>query len=1018
MKSTNIKWSSWLRVMGVISFAFCLHAQAFSQRINVSGTVSDQDTGDPVPGATILIQGQSQGTVTDIDGRYSLSAPSDAVLEFSYVGYQRVDESVNGRSVINVSLPVDVRALEEVVVVGYGTQKKSDVTGAIATVDDKTINEIPATDVALALQGRVAGVDFQRTSAKPGSDMQIRIRGNRSLGSPDGESNNPLIVLDGIPFSGSLNSINQGDIESINVLKDASATAIYGSRGSNGVILITTKKGTAGRSRLTYNGYFGVSTPLAQYDVFDGDEYAEYVTIAGTNPLTADEQESIAAGREVNWQDLLTEDNGIIQNHEIGFSGGTEKTQYLASASYFQETNAMPGQEFQRYSLRLNLDHQATNRIKIGMNMFSSYAERDGQGVNYFGSLLSYSPLMKPRNEDGSVNENLYAGHIDEPFNINPLLYLDEELFEDKRRTLQSFASLYGEVEIVEGLRYRLNVGLDLEFNRRGDFEAERLDAQTTNSANISNGHQWSYTLENLLLYDKTFNDVHAFSFTGLFSVQELESSTSRFGTTALTADYLQFYNFNQASTTIADGNLSDAQKYTKWGLLSYMARINYTYDSRYALTLTGRVDGSSRLAEGNKWFVYPAAAFAWNVNNEAFMSDAGIVSDLRVRLGWGRTSNQAIQPFQSLGRLSPINYSFGPDGGELGYFVSNLPNPDLTWEFTTTTNFGVDFGFLEDRINGSIEFYQQDTEEILQTRELPIVSGVSGGFQQNVGETRNRGVEITLGGVVVAPNTIDGFRWEVDANFFAYREEITQLVDTLTRDVANGWFVGEPIDAVFDYRKVGIWQLGEQDEIDAFDPGRLPGDIRVADVDGDGIRTDQDRTILGTLNPDWAAGVTNRFYFKGADLSVVLFGRVGGLIVSRLHQNQSLEGRRNHLDLDYWTPDNPTNAYPRTGDQFPQYQSTMGYFSGTYWKIRTLSLGYTIPRNVLSSISLGDARVYMTVNNPFRAFGSELVDAGGLDPEPNRRGGTRTPGFGNRLTYDADAPIMTSYIFGVNLTF
>ena len=343
----------------------------------------------------------------------------------------------------------------------------------------------------------------------------------------------------------------------------------------------------------------------------------------------------------------------------------------------------------------------------------------------------------------------------------------------------------------------------------------------------------------------------------------------------------------------------------------------------------------------------------------------------------------------------------FGVDGGELGYLVNNLPNPDLSWEFTNTINFGVDFGMLNNRVTGSIDMYKQKTDDILQTRVLPWTAGVRGDFQQNVGKTENQGLEVTLDGTIIEPAQADGFRWDANLNFTTYKEEITQLFDTLSRDVGNGWFVGEPIDVVYDYQKVGIWQSGEQDLIDAFDPGRVPGDIRVADLDGDGIRTDNDRTVLGSLNPDWTLGFSSRFSFKGFDLSFVLYGRVGGMTVSRLHQEQSLEGRRNHLDLDYWTPNNPTNAYPRTGVQFPIYRSTMGYFDGTYWKVRNINLGYTFPAGTLSRLGMSNMRAYVQILNPFKAFGSDLVDAGGIDPEPNARNNadnSLTPGFGRRF--------------------
>ncbi len=992
-----------------------------AQSREVSGKVLDE-TGSGLPGVNVLIKGTSSGTVTDIDGDYSISVSGDnPVLVFSYVGYLQEEVDVGNQSVINMTLTPDVSTLSEVVVIGYGTQKKSDVTGAISTVDSKTINEIPAPDVAQALQGRVAGVQLTRTSSKPGGEMQIRIRGNRSLGSADSENNDPLIVLDGIPYQGDLSSINQGDIQSVDILKDASATAIYGSRGSNGVIIITTKKGKVGQSRVTYNGYAGISQPLAKYDVFDGEEYADYIQEAGTNAFTSDETESILNGSEVNWQDLMLKD-GFITNHELGFAGGTEKTQYLASGAYFRETNAMPGQAFTRYSLRLNLDHQASERIKIGINTFTSYSLRDGESINPYGGLLAYSPLMKPYTDDGAINENFYAGHIDEPFNINPLLYYDEDNWEEQRKRLSSFSSLYGEVEIIEGLRYRLNVGLDLSFEKKGQFSGSRLNVSGTNSANIENIHRWSYTLENLLLFDRTFADHHKINFTGLFSVQQAEWAKQVFFTTDLASDQLQYYNFNLGTQVLADnGQFAPDQDYNKWGLMSYMARINYNYGDRYLLTLTGRADGSSRLADGNKWFVYPAAALGWNIHNEPFMSDVTFLSNLKFRLGWGQTSNQAVSPYGSLGRLSDIPYSYGPDGGELGYYVSNLPNPALTWEFTKTYNIGIDFGLFTNRVISSLEYYQQKTEDILQERSLPIMSGVNGTFYQNIGKTENKGFEATVSAIAIEPQQSDGFRWQIDVNFTTWNEEITELAGGITEDVNNGWFVGEPIDVIYDYKKIGIWQLDEEDAAEEFESGLEPGDIKVADLNGNGIRDEDDRTVLGQLNPDWIGGMTNRFAFKNFDLSVVLFARVGGLLVSRIHQDASLEGRRNQIEVDYWTPENPTNAYPKTGDQFPQFRSTMGYFDGSFMKIRNISLGYNIPTSVLNKAGINSLRVYFTANNPFKAFFSDFVDAGGLDPEPNGRANPDaelTPGFGSRLQISADSPIMKSYIFGVNLEF
>lgn len=991
---------------------------AYAQSRTVTGQVVD-DTDSPLPGVAIQVKGTTKGTITDIDGNYSIRVDDGATLIFSYVGYASEEVEVGSQSEINMTLMTDINQLSEIVVVGYGTKKRSDVTGAITSVGSKEIAEVPAPNVTQALQGRLAGVQIESTSSRPGGEPRIRVRGNRSLGG--NAANEPLIVLDGIPYLGSINSINQGDIQSIDVLKDASATAIYGSRGANGVILITTKRGRAGEGRVSYNGYYGFSEALDNYEVFNGSEFADLVLNSGFGPLTSTEIDNLIEGSEVNWQDLMLK-SGYITNHELGFSGGTEKTQYLFSGNFFKETNALPGQSFNRNSLRITIDHKISERVKIGISNQTSYNISQGESQNPFFDLLTLSPLYDPYTETGDVNRLPAIGHIDDQ-RVNPLLLYNEELWESDRRQLRSFNSMYGEVEIIDGLKYRLNVGLDASFTRRGNFISQRLRANAPSEANMLNNHGFNYTIENILLYNKTFAEKHNFDFTGLFSVQEDQFAQQAFNATGIANDQQQFYDFNEAGTVIANN-----PAYSEWGIVSYMGRINYSFDDRYLFTLTGRIDGSSRLADGNKYFAYPAAAVGWNLSNESFMQDVNFVSNLKLRAGYGQTSNQAIQPFQSLGLLGTIPYSFGEgDSGLNGYEVTNVPNANLSWEFTTTANVGVDFGFLTNRITGSVEVYQSDTEDILQDQVVPAPVGIgSGRYRTNIGETRNRGLEVALNALVVEPSSTNGFSFEIDANFTTWREEITQLVDTLTRDIGNAWFVGEPINVIFDYQKQGIWQLGEEEQALEFD-GRVPGDIRVADLNGNGIRDAEDRTVLGTTNPDWLAGLTARFGYKGFDLSVVSFARVGGLAVSRFHQANigfpiaTMEGRRNQARVDYWTPDNPTNDYPRAGLQSPAYGSTLGYFDASFMKIRSINMGYTIPNSVLENIGLKSGRVYFVANNPFKAFFSDLVEAGVPDPEPNGTGDSPTAGFGagsQRLVVTPDSPIMRSFIFGINAQF
>jgi TonB-linked SusC/RagA family outer membrane protein len=1002
----------------------------------VKGKVTD-DSGSGMPGVNILVKNTTSGTTTDGDGNYSLNVESsDAVLVFSFIGFNSQEVAVNGRTTIDVSMVPNIQSLNEVVVIGYGTARKSDVTGALARVDEAALREVPTPSLALALQGRAAGVDIQRTTSRPGGGAQIRIRGNRSLmGMQDSQgnvptNNDPLLVVDGIPYSGNLNDINMNDVTSVDVLKDASATAIYGSRGSNGVILISTKRGKIGKPQLSYDGYYGVNKVLGKYDLYNGKEFDAFRSAAGTYGATPEESQSLAEGVETDWQDLMYKD-GFITNHDIGLSGGTEDTQYSLGAGYFKETTVLPGQAFTRYSLRGTIDQKIGDRVKIGLNTLNTLNITDGENVNPMFQIMTLSPLYRAYEADGTINQDPAFGSAD-PTTRNPLLLYNEDFWSQNRKRLRTFNSLYGEIKIIDGLRYRLNVGLDYFSDTFGQYYGTNTPMINggVNTAQVRSETNWSYTLENLILFDKTLADNHKINFTGLFSVQELENSFNTTNAQDVAADYLQFYNFGLANT-LASANGG----YSKWGLLSYMGRVNYNYADRYLLTLTARADGSSRLAEGNKWFYYPAAALAWNVHNESFLRDLALVSNLKLRVGWGKTSNQAIAPYQSLGGLGRVPYNFGSPGtGTYGYLVNNLPNPDLTWEFTTTTNIGIDLGLWKNRLTASVELYQQKTNDILQSRALPVTSGVPGNILQNVGKTENKGVEITLSGVVIESKSPDGFNWSVDLNYAVNREEITELAEGVTEDIGNGWFVGHPVDVIYDYKKLGIWQLGEEAQATALG-NYQPGDIKLWDKDGSGVLDAADRMVIGTLQPDWQGGITNRFTYKGFDLSIVAFARVGGMLVSTLYQSNiafpvnTLEGRRSGPQVDYWTPENPTNAYPKPGrGQVPfgavNPGTTLGYFDGTYMKIRSINLGYNLPADWLGRTGISSVRLYLTAQNPFKAFFSEYVKEGGLDPESTGRGAPQggplntTPGFGNRLVVAPNTPLTRSFIVGLNIKY
>lgn len=993
----------------------------------VKGKVQDE-SGSSMPGVNILVKGTSNGTTTDADGQYNISVPDgNATLVFSFIGYASQEISLGGRTTVDVKMEPSTEQLTEIVVVGYGVQKKSDITGAMVQLSEQSIREVPVANIGQALQGRVAGVDLQSTSSRPGGAPVIRIRGSRSLGrttdanNPNPPNNDPLIVVDGIPFNGSINDLNPNDIASLDILKDASATAIYGSRGSNGVILISTRQGRKGRPVLTYDGYYGSNSAIGEYTMYNGTEFdafrKESILAGGTYAPTTDEVANLAAGNETNWQKEMYQ-KGYITNHSISASGGTDETTYSLSSGYFKQTTVMPGQAYARYSLAGRLDQNIGKRVKIGLSTMNTLNINDGENANPMFQLLTLSPLYNAYNADGTIYNLPAVGSIDATTR-NPLLLRNKDSWAQQRRRMRTFNSLYGEYKILDGLKYRINIGLDFFNDNFGQYQGSETPFQNgaTNTARVTNANSASYTVENLLLYEKTFATDHKINFTGLFSGQSVETFSSDMTANDLPSNAGLYYNLGLATVqVINNGN------YAKSGLISYMGRLNYSYKDKYLATLTARRDGSSRLAEGRKYFNYPAVALGWNIQKENFMNAVDVISNLKLRVGIGQTSNQGIDPYQSLGALGRMPYNFGA-AGLFGYAVTSLPNPDLSWEFTTTSNLGLDFGLFTNRLTGSLEFYKSVTTDVLQIRSLPPTSGVAS-IQQNIGKTENKGIELTLSGIIMDGTKTGGFNWSADVNWFMNRSQITELGSGVTIDVTNGWYVGSPIDAIFDYKKIGIWQLGEETTATAMG-GFRPGNVKVEDVNGDGRINESDRMVLGSLQPKWQGGITNRFSYKGFNLDVVLFARIGGMLVSTLYQaNQgnpfnTLEGRRNGPKVDYWTPQNPTDAYPRPGQaQQPVFGSTLGYFDASYMKIRTINISYNLPASVTEKLGLASARVYMQAVNPFKAFMSPYVDAGGLDPETTGFGGSNSPGWNNRVTVQPNTPPVKQFIFGINIRY
>lgn len=997
-----------------------------AQRV-LRGKVVSED-GTPLSNASIQVKNQATSTSSGADGSFSINLPSGrSTLTVSYIGFISQDVAVGeNQNSITVTLLSETTSLEDVVVVGYGTQRAEAVTGSVSSIRGDALREVPSANISQALQGRLPGVELTQTSSQPGAVMQIRIRGSRSLSA----SNDPLIVLDGIPFPGSLADINPNDIKSIDVLKDASATAIYGSRGANGVILVTTDKGSAGQqARFNYNGFAGVRDLFARYPMMNGPEFAALRKAAGQYSNSLDESDDT----DTDWQDLLYT-KGLMNSHDVGVNGSTQGGVYSFNAGYLNDKGVIPTQEFKRYAIRGSLDQSIGQYVRVGFTTNNNFSINQGGNVGVYG-ILSMSPLANPYNEDGTWKRTIRMP-LDEPWSYSRDVVNDlKDLWLSQNRAYGTYNTLYGELSVpgIEGLKYRANLGLNYRQNNSGSYTASGINStnpETVSTASIGNGMTTDWAIENILTYDRVFAEKHNFNVVALYSASENRFNDSRVNARDIPADAFQFYNLGQAAGEITVN--PNEQNYRVSGLMSVMGRVMYSYDNRYMLSATLRSDGSSRLAKGHQWHTYPAVSAGWNIGNESFMKDTDWVNMLKVRVGYGQTSNQSVAPYATLGRLSTRPYNFG-DEYSTGYYVTELPNPSLGWEYSETVNYGLDFGLFNSRLSGTIEYYSTQTKDLLLGVGLPATSGVSS-YTANVGQTQNKGIELSLNGVIL--DNKNGWTWEAGLNLYGNRNKLVALASGATRDEGNWWFVGHPIDVIYDYEKIGLWQEGDP-HLSVLEPGGNVGMIKVkytGDYNADGtparaIGAD-DRQIM-SIEPKFQGGFNTRVAYKGFDLSTVAAFKSGGTLISTLYSSSGylnmMSGRRNNVQVDYWTPENTDAKYPKPGGIMsgdnPKYGSTLGYFDASYLKIRTISLGYNLDNNQwIKDMGVNRLRMYFTAQNPFVLF-SPYKDESGMDPETNSYGNENaavaySQNLRRLLTIGTNAPATRSYILGINLTF
>lgn len=1007
-----------------------------SQKRKITGNVRDEL--ESLVGVSVIVRGTNTGTVTDIDGNFSLDVQPGQTLEISYLGYRTQEIKVDNQTKLDILLFADTRALDEVIVVGYGTRKKSDITGAMVNVKEDIIMQAPAANLAGALQGVAAGVDVQMAGGNthPGGVPQIRIRGERSLRA----NNDVLLVVDGIPFSGSLNDISNDDIQSVNVLKDASATAIYGSRAANGVILITTKKGSKGKLSVNYSGYYGIVSAIDDFPIMNSEQYMrlKQYAVYNADPDTytgpddpklmqignvfrdQEEMEGYYAGNNTNWQDLIFE-NGHTTNQQVSINGGSEKTTYNASVGYYKSQNNYRGHDFERMTSKLSLDSEITSFLKVGLSSLNTYTMNKGQDVNPMDQALRASPFVTPYNEAGMLRSYLPGSGQ----NVwNPLLDELDGAVVDNRRSLSTFTTGYLEVTFPLGFKYRFNGGIMLKQNNIGKYQAsnttKRMGAQ--NWAYSENNFLKDYTLENIVSWDRTINEVHNFNVTGLFSYQENYYDKSLMNSYNYFDDNVQYYN-----PSLALGAISGDGEYKKWSLLSYMGRLNYNFQEKYLLTATVRYDGSSRLADGNKWHAFPSVALGWNIMRESFMeSTTDVLSGLKLRASWGNVGSTAIDPYQTMVRLSDNKYMLGTSG-VMGIYPGNVPDKSLGWENTETINLGLDFGFLSNRINGTIEVYKQKTTDLLLPVELPPTSGYTNSFLTNLGATENKGIEFNVTTINIDGNGKDKLSWITDFNIFANRQKITNLGDGVQSIVSsdNQFYLGRDKYAIFSLEADGLWQDTPEDRALAESFGystsgktSVIGTVKIknhhVDYEDDGVTpkakqtiNDDDRVFLGKRAPDFEGGINNRLGYKGFDFSFMFTFKSGGTLTSDMHNSwmNTLQGGYNNLNIDYWTPENTDARWPKPTTGTVSNKGLLARYDASYLKLRNITLGYTLPVSFINKYGIQSARVYATGSNLYTWFSSEYKKDGGIDPETTS-------------TVNLVTPPTRSFVFGLNLSF
>lgn len=940
-------------------------------RKKITGVVRDQK-GEPIIGANVFEKGTTNGTVTDIDGKYSLEVSMGSLLQISYIGYDSKEIKVGNSDVVNILLTEDTETLDEVVVIGYGTVKKSDLTGAVGSVQMKDVSQVGITSADRALQGQIAGVQVNARTGQPGESMMIRVRGSNSLAG----GNEPLYVIDGMPVEKMNSDINPEDILSMEVLKDASSTAIYGSRGANGVVLITTKRGSTGEATVDYNGYIGISMLRKKLDLLEKDDYIAMVNEVSQNDgngiVITPDQAALLPNND--WQDLVYQ-TALTHSHQVSVSGGTDKTKLYSSLNYMNQEGIIKGSNYNRFAIRVNGDQKLAENLSLSASVAYSYGTQNSANSNADGGgAIAYTAMVMPPTSEVKDADGNYTTFTGTPWGgTNPVGM--SELYKNQVVNSRLLANMALNYEMLEGLTFRVNAGAEVNTASTDRYIPIGLSAGGKLDGDALKTKSSYYTIinENILTYDKKFNRNHALNLMGGITFQTYQYDELQGSGTGFLRDVYETNNLGAASNPGVP-----ASGFNDYRMVSFLGRVNYNLMERYLFTATARYDGSSKFSKNHKFAFFPSAALAWRISEEDFMKDVDWLSNFKLRTSVGQTGNQSISPYQTFAQLGTSSPIFG-NGKDVGFVLSSMANDDLKWETTTQTDLGIDLGFFNNRLNISFDYYWKQTCDLLYNATLPPSSGYTS-MLRNLGRIDNKGFEIAINTV----NMKGKVNWTTNLNITSNKSIVKDLgtdvygnkIQQIDAPVSGGnWFplfVGKAPFQLYGYEIEGIYQTDEEARLNG-EATKKAGDYRYKDTDGKAGITTGDKTIIANTQPKFTFGLTNVINWNNFEFSFLVIGSVGGDIVNEFNKSITNIGGTWNIRKDvwenHWTPENPNAKYARASASTKDYlafgdPNSLWVENGSYLRFKDIKLAYTLPTQLFSGPRKPNISVYVSGQN------------------------------------------------------